>query len=160
MSAHPLDAIRRIQATLEEWQDFKQRTGRWPVRSIGLAGFLNALILVGAGFLIWFSSNHGWSKARFFLVSVGSLIVWVLAGSWLRGKLWLNELRTSMTPGVWQIVKNTDGTYDILRSGKLLRPSIPAQYLYDALESYGFRGDEYEQIDQQLAQVRKATIVW
>jgi hypothetical protein len=160
MIANPLDTIRRMQATLIVWQDFKQRTGHWPNNSIALAGFLNALMLVGAGYLVWFSVNHAWSKSRLLLLLAGPIIVWVFGGSWLRDKLWLTELRDSLKPGVWEIVKNMDGSYDILHAGKLLRPSIPAQYLYDALKSYGFRVDEYEQIDQQLDHSRKATIVW
>lgn len=160
MSANLLDTFRRIQATLEDWQDFKQRTGHWPTNSIAIAGFSNALMLVGAGYLVWFSVNHAWSKSRLLLALAGPLIVWVFVGSWLRDKLWLTELRNSLKPGVWEIVKNMDGSYNILHAGKLLRPSIPTQYLYGALKSYGFRVDEYEQIDQQLDHSGKAIIVW
>jgi hypothetical protein len=160
MIDNPLDTIRRIQATLIEWRDFKLRTGHWPIASVTLAGFLNALLLVGMGFLVWFSNNHGWAKSRLLLVLAGPVIVWVFGGSWLREKVWLTELRGSLKPGFWEIVKNKDGTYDIIHSGELLRRSVISKYLYNELYRYGFRGDDYIDIYNQLDRSGKATIIW
>jgi len=93
-------------------------------------------------------------------VLAGPLIVWVIGGSWLKDKLWVAELRDSLTPGVWEITKNKDGTCDILHAGKLLRPFVPDRHLYDALKGYGFLLVEQENIERQLDGSGKATIIW
>lgn len=58
----------------------------------------------------------------------------------------------------WEIIKNEEGTFDILQEGELLRRSIPARWLEDELAKYGLCGQEYRNIRQQLDETGRAEI--
>jgi hypothetical protein len=60
--------------------------------------------------------------------------------------------------GVWEIVRKTDGTFEMFRKGELLHTSIPDGWLEAQLGQYGFCGQEYEDIRRQLDECGKAKI--
>jgi hypothetical protein len=51
---------------------------------------------------------------------------------------------------VVEILENQDGTFAMLKAGKLLHASIPDRWLETELAKYGFCGEEYRDIRRQL----------
>ena len=64
-----------------------------------------------------------------------------------------------MKNNIWEIVKKDDGNFEIFRNGKLLNLSIADKWLKAQLGRYGFCGQEYQEIRQQLDELGKAKIV-
>ena len=64
-----------------------------------------------------------------------------------------------MKPNIWEVMKKGDGSFEILHKGELLRGSIPEKWLEAELGRYGFCGQEYKDIRDQLEQSGKAKIV-
>lgn len=51
---------------------------------------------------------------------------------------------------LWQVSRNPDGTFDILRDGVALHRAVPDRWLSDQLVRYGLTGYEYKTIRNQL----------
>jgi hypothetical protein len=58
-----------------------------------------------------------------------------------------------------EICENQDGTFAMLKGGKLLNPSIPDRWLEEELAKYGFCGEEYSDIRRQLDSSGKAQFI-
>lgn len=82
-----------VVATVRDWQEYRGRTGEWPIYSM-IASVTQGIVLLSCLlFVVVFSVKHHWPKTKFFLV-LGSLL---LAELWLwdriQKKLRLNELK-------------------------------------------------------------------
>jgi hypothetical protein len=54
-------------------------------------------------------------------------------------------------PGsLWEVSRNEDGTFDMLRDGIVLHRAIPDKWLEDQLARYGLCGQEYRDLREQL----------
>lgn len=51
---------------------------------------------------------------------------------------------------LWEIRRNQDGTFDILRDDVVLHCSVPDKWLSDQLVRYGLTGPEYKTIREQI----------
>jgi hypothetical protein len=61
---------------------------------------------------------------------------------------------------VLQVLKNGDGTYEVLYKGELVRTRVPERWLNEELcVGFGFCGDEYESIIRQLNDSGKAILL-
>jgi hypothetical protein len=83
--------VRDGTATLRKWKEFRRQTGEWPVLSITASLFAVAVLVVGGGFLIWYSEEHQWSKNRFAVVLIAALLPFVLGWGWIQDKIYLSE---------------------------------------------------------------------
>ena len=63
-----------------------------------------------------------------------------------------------MKPDTWEVIANEDGSFALLRQGQLLHGSIPDRWLEEELAKYGFCGQEYRDIRQQLKARGRATV--
>ena len=60
-----------------------------------------------------------------------------------------------------EIVKKDDGTFDLFYNGVLKRIAIPEKWLNEELcAGYGFCGQEYDSILQDVTQHGRATVVF
>jgi hypothetical protein len=59
---------------------------------------------------------------------------------------------------LWEVSRNLDGTFDILRDGIALHRAIPDKWLADQLVRYGLTGPEYREIRDQLNASAVATL--
>jgi len=64
-----------------------------------------------------------------------------------------------MKPDTWEVIKTANGSYQIRNKGELLRSEIPDRWLERELARYGFCGEEYRDIRQQLDNSGRAQIV-
>jgi len=64
-----------------------------------------------------------------------------------------------MKSNVWEVVRNEDGTFEMLHKGKLLHSSIPDKWLEAQLGRYGLCGEEYKDIRRQLDRSGRAEVV-
>jgi hypothetical protein len=59
-----------------------------------------------------------------------------------------------------QVVKNADGTYEVIWRGELVCSRVQERWLKEELcVRYGFCGEEYEVILRQLNQSGRATVI-
>jgi hypothetical protein len=59
---------------------------------------------------------------------------------------------------VWQIVQGEKGEFEILKNGETVKSAVPDRWLEDELARYGFCGEEYRGIRDQLAKSGKAVV--
>ena len=55
-----------------------------------------------------------------------------------------------MKRGVWEFVRNEDGSFDMFREGARLHKSVPRKWFEDQMGRYGFCGREYEDILREI----------
>lgn len=59
-----------------------------------------------------------------------------------------------------QVLKNADGTYEVIWRGELVRSRVCDEWLHEELcVGYGFCGEEFEEILQQLNRSGRATVI-
>jgi hypothetical protein len=59
----------------------------------------------------------------------------------------------------WEFVKRQNGSYAVFRNGELLADSIPEKWRESEFCSFGFCGQEYREIVDQLEVSGKCTLV-
>jgi len=64
-----------------------------------------------------------------------------------------------MKPNTWEVIKSADGSFEIRNKGELLQAEIPDRWLERELARYGFCGEEYRDIRQQLQNSGRARVV-
>jgi hypothetical protein len=61
---------------------------------------------------------------------------------------------------LFEVLKNEDGTYEVLFNGGLVRSRVEERWLEkEVCVRYGFCGSEFDAIMQQLSDPGKATVV-
>jgi len=81
--------------TVQWWTAFRQQTGDWPWFSI-VIHFMNwVVILIGGGFLIWWTVEHHLSRWQIFGIVLVVLLPYTLVESWAKRKVKLSYLRSS-----------------------------------------------------------------
>ncbi len=81
--------------TIQWWTSYRNQTGGWPWFSI-VIHFMNwVVILIGGGFLIWWTVEHHLSRWRFFGVFLILSLPYTILESWAKRKVKLSYLRNS-----------------------------------------------------------------
>lgn len=81
--------------TIQWWTSYRHHTGGWPWFSI-VIHFMNwVVILIGGGFLIWWSVEHHLSRWQFFGVFLLVSLPYTILENWVKGKVKLSHLRNS-----------------------------------------------------------------
>jgi hypothetical protein len=85
-------SVRRLRATLRDWRDFRDRTGNWPLLTIGFSFCHLFTDLATLALLIWYSEVYRWTKVEFVLVILPLTLVDVLLSDWLARRIRIFEL--------------------------------------------------------------------
>jgi hypothetical protein len=81
--------------TVHWWALYKRQTGAWPWFSI-VIHFMNwVVILIGGGFLIWWTAEHHLSRWQFLGVFLLVSLPYTIVESWAKRKIKLSYLRNS-----------------------------------------------------------------
>jgi len=67
------------------------------------------------------------------------------------GRTHKDERAKKTVTNILEVLKNDDGTYEVLFKGELVRSRVPERWLNQELcARYGFCGEEYDAIIRQL----------
>jgi hypothetical protein len=81
--------------TVQWWTSFRHQTGSWPWFSI-VIHFMNwVVILIGGGFLIWWTGKDHLSGWQFLGVFLVVSLPYAILENWAKRKVKLNYLRNS-----------------------------------------------------------------
>ena len=84
---------REGRGTVNWWTSYRRRTGGWPWFSI-VIHFINwVVILIGGGFLIWWSAEHHLSRWQFLGVLLRVSLPYIILENWAKRKVKLSYLR-------------------------------------------------------------------
>jgi hypothetical protein len=61
-------------------------------------------------------------------------------------------------PNVYEVIKRTDGSFDIFHNEELRDSSIPDEWLEDQLVKYGICGEEYRDARRELDEFGKVRL--
>src|SRR5437016_14329108 len=87
----------RCGRTVKWWTSYRHQTGAWPWFSI-VIHFMNwVVILIGGGFLIWWTVEHHLSRWQFFGVFLFVSLPYTILENWAKSKEKLIYLRKSRT---------------------------------------------------------------
>ena len=81
--------------TVQWWTSYRHRTGAWPWFSI-VIHFMNwVVILIGGGFLIWWTVEHHLSRWQFFGIFLLVSLPYTILENWAKRKVKLSYLRNN-----------------------------------------------------------------
>jgi hypothetical protein len=87
------DMSREGGKTVQWWRSYRHQTGGWPSCSIAIH-FMNwVVILIGGGFLIWWTVEHHLSRWQFLGILLLVLLPYTVLESWVKRRIKLIYLR-------------------------------------------------------------------
>jgi hypothetical protein len=79
--------------TVQWWTSYRRQTGGWPWFSI-IIHFMNwVVILIGGGFLIWWTVDHHLSRWQFLGIFLLASLPYTILENWAKRKVKLSNLR-------------------------------------------------------------------
>ncbi len=79
--------------TIRWWKSYRHRTGRWPWLSI-VVHFMNwVVIMIGGGFIVWWTVEHHFSRWQFLGVFLVASLPYLILENWAKRKIKLSYLR-------------------------------------------------------------------
>jgi hypothetical protein len=84
---------RKCAKTAHWWTSYRRQTGGWPWFSI-VIHFMNwVVILIGGGFLIWWTVEHHLSRWQSYGIVLLALLPYTILENWAKRKMKLSYLR-------------------------------------------------------------------